>query len=679
MPNRLINASSPYLRQHQDNPVDWYSWGEEALEKAKIENKPIFLSIGYAACHWCHVMAHESFEDPHTASLLNDHFISIKVDREERPDLDDIYMRAVVTLTGRGGWPMSVFLTPDLKPFYGGTYFPPVPAYGMPSFTQVISSVIEVWENNPQGVENNARVLTNAIEAEFQETEEDERNINLDSIVENIYQNYDWKTGGWGNSPKFPQAMLIQFLIQRAMKGDHLADEMTAHVLDHMARGGMNDLIGGGFHRYSTDPDWLVPHFEKMLYDNALLAQVYLQGYALSGNTHCKQITIDTLDFILREMTHPEGGFFASLDADTIDGEGRYYTWNKQVLKNALTHEQLTLVQKTLEWPDDGNFEDGLLILRYKDNPGILAEKLNMTVENLIDEMDRIFSVLRKKRKKFAPPTKDDKIITSWNTLAIQTFSQAGLLLDRETYLNAAKKALNFLLTHLQDESGKLMRSWNRGKVSNLGTLADYAGLILALNSVYEIDFSPSIFAKMREIFRMMISEFNGDGLFYFDTHKNLRDLLLRPRNLQDNATPSGNALASYCHWLMAQYDHDLQHAETFNEMVKRIYPQANSYPFSFGFWLKLVELMQHPTQQIALVSNEGLETIEPFLKIYRNKFQPNSVITANFGDMEQSRECPLLLKDRDVINNLPTAYVCLGHICQQPTNDIAQFSKQLK
>lgn len=678
MPNRLINATSPYLRQHQDNPVDWYPWDDKAIKKAQTENKPIFLSIGYAACHWCHVMAHESFEDPQTASLLNHHFISIKVDREERPDLDDIYMRAVVTLTGQGGWPMSVFLTPDLKPFYGGTYFPPVPKYRMPSFTQVLRSVIDVWKNNPEGVQNNARVLTNTIEAEFQETEESEKNINLGSIVQNLYRNFDWKGGGWGNAPKFPQAMLIQFLIQRAMRGDHLANEMSAHVLNHMAQGGMYDLIGGGFHRYSTDPDWLVPHFEKMLYDNALLAKVYLQGYALSGNPFYKQITEDTLDFILRDMTHPDGGFFASLDADTIEGEGRYYTWHKQALKDILTKEQFNLLEKAFELPEEGNFEDGLLILRYKENPDVIAKKLSMPVENLIDDLTNIFSMLRKKRKERTPPTKDDKIITSWNTLAIQAFAQAGLLLGRERYLNAAKTALNFILIHLSDERGKIMRSWNRGKMSNLGTLSDYAGLILALHAVYEIDFSPSIFAKIREVFGMMTSEFMGNGLFYFDTHQNLNDLLLRPRNLQDNATPSGNALAAYCHWLMAQYDQDVQHEEIIVKMVRRIFPKASNYPFSFGFWLKMADIMQHPAQQIALVTNEGLETIQPFLKIYRDKYRPNSVITANYEEMKQSRDWPLLLKDREVISNLPTAYVCLGHTCQQPTNDVTQFSIQL-
>ena len=679
MPNRLENASSPYLRQHQNNPVEWYPWGEEALEKAQIENKPIFLSIGYAACHWCHVMAHESFEDSQTASLLNDHFISIKVDREERPDLDDIYMRAVVTLTGQGGWPMSVFLTPDLKPFYGGTYFPSVPSYRMPSFTQVLRSVIDAWKNNPQGVQNNARLVTEVIKSEFQVTEEDEKIINLDSIVQNLHQKYDWETGGWGNAPKFPQAMLIQFLIQRAMNGDHLANEMIAHVLDHMAQGGMYDLVGGGFHRYSTDITWLVPHFEKMLYDNALLAQVYLHAFTLNGNPVYKQITIDTLNFILREMTHPAGGFFASLDADTIEGEGRYYTWNKQGLRDNLTKEQFTLLQNTIEWPEEGNFEDGLLILRYKDNLNIMAEKLNITVENLIEKLSNIFSTLRMKRNNLAPPAKDDKIITSWNAMAIQAFAKAGLLLERETYLSAAMKALNFLLTHLLDESGKLMRSWSRGKASSLGTLADYAGLILALHSVYEIDFSPIIFEKMREIFRMMCSEFDGGGLLFYDTHESLADLIMRPRNLQDNATPSGNALAGHVHWLLAQYDHDTRHEAHFVNMVKRVYSQASDYPYAFGYWLELADLMQHPTQQIALISNGSFATIQPFLKIYRNEYRPNSVIAVSLGLMEQSKERPLLLNNRDVINERPTAYVCLGHACQQPTNEPTQFSKQLK
>ena len=679
MPNRLKNASSPYLRQHQNNPVDWYTWSEEALEKAKVENKPIFLSIGYAACHWCHVMAHESFEDPHTASILNEHFISIKVDREERPDLDDIYMRAVVTLTGQGGWPMSVFLTPDIKPFLGGTYFPLSPSYGMPSFTQVLRSVIDVWKNNPQAVHNNARVLTNAVQSQFQVTEVGEQIINLDAIVQNLYQNYDWQTGGWGKAPKFPQAMLIQFLIQRALKGDLPAEKMATHVLDHMTQGGMYDLVGGGFHRYSTDINWLVPHFEKMLYDNALLAQVYLHAFALTGNPFHKHVTTDILDFILREMTHPDGVFYASLDADTLEGEGRYYTWQKDALREDLSQEQFMLLKNTIEWPKDGNFEDGLLILRYKDNLHVLAEKLNMTIENLVGDLSNIFSILRENRKKLSPPTKDDKIITSWNTMAIQAFAEAGLLLERESYLTAAKDALNFLLTHLQVKSGTLMRSWSRGKASNLGTLADYAGLFLALRAVYEIDFSPSIFTKMREVFRIMCSEFEREGYLYYDTHVSLPDLLLRPRNLQDNATPSGNALAAHAHWLMAQYDHDTQHDEQFVTMVKRVYPQASDYPFGFGYWFEMADLLQHPAQQIALVSNGGVETIKPFLKIYRKKYQPDSVIAVSCEHMEQSKEPPGLLDKRNVITDLPTAYVCLGHTCQQPTNETSLFQQQLK
>jgi hypothetical protein len=678
MTNRLKNASSPYLRQHQDNPVDWYPWGEEALTKASVENKPIFLSIGYAACHWCHVMAHESFEDPQTASILNEHFISIKVDREERPDLDDIYMRAVVALTGRGGWPMSVFLTPDLKPFYGGTYFPPISAYGMPSFTQVLRSVIDVWHNNPQAVQKNAQVLTSAVQSQFQVPDNAKQMINLDSIVQDLYQNYDWQRGGWGNAPKFPQAMLIQFLIQRAMKGDHIAQQMAIHSLNHIAQGGMYDIVGGGFHRYSTDASWLVPHFEKMLYDNALLAQVYLHAFALTGDSVYKHAATNTLDFILRELAHPDGGFYASLDADTVDGEGRYYAWRMDALKNALSQEQLTLMQNTMDLPEKGNFEDGLLILRYKDNLHVLAEKLNTGIDNLLGELSLIFSILRETRKKLAPPTKDDKIITSWNTLVIQAFAEAGLLLEQERYLTAAKDALNFLLTHLQDKTGSLMRSWSQGKADNPGTLEDYAGMVLALRAVYEIDFSPSIFSKMREIFGIMRSEFKGEGHLYYDTHANLSDLLLRPINLQDNAVPSGNALAAKAHWLLAQYEHDTESLEQFINMVRMVYSQARNYPSGFGYWLEMADLMSHPAQQIALVSSGGVETIEPFLKIYRSKYRPDSVIAARYGGMGESKELPSLLADRNMINDLATAYVCLGHTCQQPTNEVKQFERQL-
>jgi hypothetical protein len=415
-----------------------------------------------------------------------------------------------------------------------------------------------------------------------------------------------------------------------------------------------------------------------MLYDNALLAQVYLHAFALTGDPVYKHVATNTLDFILRELAHPDGGFYASLDADTMDGEGRYYTWRMDALKDALSQEQFILLQNTMELPKEGNFEDGLLILRFKDNLHVLAEKLNIGIDKLLRELCLIFSILRETRKKLAPPTKDDKIITSWNTLAIQAFAEAGLLLDQDRYLTAAKDALSFLLTHLQDKTGSLMRSWSQGKADNPGTLADYAGLILALHDIYEVDFSPSIYNKLREVFRRMCTEFSGDGHLYFDTQKSLSDLILRPRNLQDNAVPSGNALAAHAHWLVAQYEYDTQSQEQFINMVRMVYSQARNYPSGFGYWLEMADLMSHPAQQIALVSSGGVETIEPFLKIYRSKYRPDSVIAARYGGMGESKELPSLLADRNMINDLATAYVCLGHTCQQPTNEVKQFERQL-
>lgn len=679
MPNRLENASSPYLRQHKNNPVDWYPWGQEALDKAKSENKPIFLSIGYSACHWCHVMAHESFEDPYTASLLNAHFISIKVDREEHPDLDEIYMRAVVSLAGQGGWPMSVFLTPNLEPFYGGTYFPPIPSYGMPSFTQILRSVIDVWENDPQAVQNNARIITNEVRAQFEIEANEAPALDLDNTVEDLNQNYDWRAGGWGKAPKFPQAMVIQFLIQRAFKGDLIAKKMATHALDHMAHGGMHDLVGGGFHRYSTDADWLVPHFEKMLYDNALLAQAYLHGFALTGNPYYKKITIATLDFILREMTHPNGGFFASLDADTSAGEGRYYVWRKDEIERMLSIEQFSLLQNVIEFPQNGHFKDDLLILRYKDNPQILAETISISDEELLGKLSEIFSILREHREKLTPPAKDDKIITSWNGLAVTAFAEAGLLLEKDDYLLAAKRALNFLLDHLQVSNGVVMRSWSRDKANHPGTLEDYAGLFLALHSVYEIDFNPFYFGKMKEIVDLIQFEFSGEDEFYYDTSIKRSDLIIRPRNLQDNATPAGNALAAHAHWLLAQLDHDRKSQERFEGMVKRILTTAHNYPTGFGYWLRMADLMQSPAQQIAMVSNGDAATIEPLIKIYRKAHRPYSIIAAKFEGMDRSHPIPSLLDDRPVIDDLPTAYICVDHTCKLPITDIHKFKSQLE
>ena len=676
MPNHLADETSPYLRQHQDNPVEWYPWGQKALSRAKQENKPIFLSIGYAACHWCHVMAHESFENVKTAQILNENFINIKVDREERPDIDDIYMQSVVMLTGQGGWPLSVFLTPELKPFYGGTYFPPTPRHQLPSFDHVLLSIIETWNNNYDAIINNADILTKEIQKSQTQQNQPKQGPNLDAIIDRLHSTYDWQSGGWGNAPKFPQPMLIEFLIQRALSGNQRAKEMVSHLLTSMAQGGMYDLVGGGFHRYSTDRIWLIPHFEKMLYDNAQLALVYLHGFALTGKTAFLKVVEQTLMFILDEMTDQNGAFISSTDADTSEGEGRYYGWNLEELHDALSEKDFLELESALDITPQGNFEDSLNILRIKANH--VDRKDNTKIMN-INHLDESLKILKKIRGQRIAPGKDKKIITEWNAMAICAFAEAGVLLNRKDYVAAAKKGAKFILDQLITSDGTLYRAYCEGVSNHPGTLADYAGLIVALNALYKIDFDPKYFEKMRSLFKTMQNKFASENSLYFDAADDVPNLLVRPRNIQDNATPSGNAMAAYAHWLLANYQHDPPLLEQAQKMVLETGENFESYPTSFGLWLQVVGLVREGTQQIGLVSHDGFKSLAPFLKVYRSKYRPFSIIAAKHADIDANWDLPVVLQDRPAINNLPTAYVCQDYICRSPTNDPDAFQDLLE
>ena len=465
MPNHLADQTSPYLLQHAHNPVDWYPWGPEALQLSLEGDKPIFFSIGYAACHWCHVMEKESFEDPKIAGLLNENFICIKVDREERPDLDHIYMTAVQLLTGSGGWPMSVFLTPELKPFYGGTYFPPRKSHGLPAFGEILRTINHLWRNERENLLRVSEKLHERLEDE-DSWRPDANNVfnisNLTQAVSTLEIQYDWELGGWGPAPKFPQPMALEFLLLQAERGDQSALKMAVHALEAMQVGGMYDVVGGGFHRYSTDANWLIPHFEKMLYDNALLARVYLHAYLITKDVTFRRTAEQTLDFVLREMTHPHGGFFSSLDADSENQEGKFYLWNLEelqaIFKDPKTWEFLTEVYSI---STQGNFE-GRIVLQRKAALPKLIEKLDLSESQFFSVLDEIHRTLLQVRSLRIRPQTDDKILTSWNAMMLQTFAEASRYLGRADYLTAAQKNADFLLTQLH-QNGRLLRSWRAG------------------------------------------------------------------------------------------------------------------------------------------------------------------------------------------------------------------------
>ncbi|MBN2045467.1 MAG: thioredoxin domain-containing protein [Anaerolineales bacterium] len=659
MPNHLANSNSPYLLQHQHNPVDWYPWGEEALERARLENKPIFLSIGYAACHWCHVMERESFEDQATAAMMNEHFINIKVDREERPDLDRIYMSAVVAITGQGGWPMSVFLTPSGKPFFGGTYFPPTRRYGMPSFIEVLNSVAAIWEEDPQGIEESGDKLTAHIRKNTQTPAPDDHpaldEAILNQAVSNLYSGYDWRNGGWGSAPKFPQAMTIQFLLRQANRGSKVSAELASHALEAMAKGGMYDLIGGGFARYSVDDRWLVPHFEKMLYDNALLASAYLHAWLVTGNPHFRQVCEETLDFVLREMTHSSGGFYSSIDADSEGEEGLFYLWQLAEIKSLLSGEEFEAFSQAYTLPEDGNFE-GKIVLQRKVKP----EELSPSEPILKSARKKLFTA----REKRIRPATDDKILTAWNAWMSVAFAEAARYLNREDYLSAAQQNLTFLTTELMP-GGTLLRSWREGTALHVAYLEDTASLILALLTLYQSDHNPHWYRIAAQLVGAMLDQFYEPESGFFDVSKHQDNLIVRPQESQDNATPSGASVAVQALLTIAAFSGEGRYYEIAAKTLSPLQNALSNYPSAFGNWLIGLDFALAKIQEVVIIGELDHPATQELIETLWQQFRPYLVLAASAYPPAESS--PALLADRPQVDRQPTAYVCQNFICQQP------------
>jgi uncharacterized protein YyaL (SSP411 family) len=677
MANKLTEETSPYLLQHRDNPVHWYPWGSEALERSRKEDKPIFLSIGYAACHWCHVMAHESFEDPNTAAVMNEHFVNIKVDREERPDLDNIYMNAVVAMTGQGGWPMSVFLTPEGRPFFGGTYFPPVQRYNMPSFREVLLSVAQAWARDRDSIESTGAQIYKHLETELSPkiSETTLKPEILDQAAMALAQQYDWKNGGWGKAPKFPQPMTIEFLLLRAVRGDHLGRDIAFNALKTMSKGGMYDTIGGGFHRYSVDDLWLVPHFEKMLYDNAQLARVYLHAYLLSQDKVFLQICEETLDFILREMTHPEGGFYSSLDADSEGVEGIFYTWSLNDLKTKLPDPVLfSLLTAAYSVTEGGNFE-GANILQRKVDDETLAEEFNLSVKEVRARLKSIRKVLLDARDGRVRPATDDKVLTSWNGLMLVSFAEAARYLKRDDYLIAAQRNARFLLHALQ-ENGRLYRSWREGEARQLGYLEDYAALILGLLALYQSDLDPNWYQTAEELAMIMVSRFSDPNGGFFDTADDHETLIVRPKDIQDNATPSGNALAISALLTLSAYSGDGELRDTAERALGGSQAMIARYPTAFGQWSQALMIAQAPIKEIAILGSPDEDQTQALFARVWAQFRPYAVLAGSAHPPPPGS--PALLHDRPQLESAPTAYVCENFVCLNPTRDPDVLSEQL-
>jgi uncharacterized protein YyaL (SSP411 family) len=688
MPNRLMNETSPYLLQHAHNPVEWYPWGEEALAAAWAEDKPIFLSIGYAACHWCHVMEHESFEDEATAQLMNRLFVNIKVDREERPDLDSIYMNAVVGLTGSGGWPMSVFLTPDGKPFYGGTYFPPEPRYGMPSFREVLQAVASAWQTRRDEVlkssEDIAAYLRQA--SEFARANE-HGPLSPETLVkaaQNISRTYDQANGGWGGAPKFPQPMALEFLLRRyVQKPEDELRAMLDHTLIAMAHGGMYDQLGGGFHRYSTDARWLVPHFEKMLYDNSQLARVYLHAWQALGDPAYRRIAIEILDYVLREMMHPAGGFYSTQDADSEGVEGKFFLWTVDEVRSILGDEAI-LFNEVYGVTPAGNFHEhhlppGQNILNITTDPEAVAKKNGLSLaqlEVILDEARRKLFDAREQRVK---PGRDEKILTAWNGLMLAALSEAGrdqsLGRRAELYQSAAKRNAAFLLREMRHGDGRLLRTWKEGQAKLNGYLEDYTCVIEGLLDLYQTTFDEQWFSAARELADTMVQHYADAAGGFFDTSDDHEALVTRPKDLQDNAVPSGNAMAATVLLKLAAFTGEAAYYRHAEALLGALQPALRQSPLSFAQWLIALDFVLSNPREIAVVGDKQSDEGQALLDVIRTGYRPHQVVA--LGAPDRPSAIPLLL-NRPALDNHATAYVCVQFVCQRPTSDPRILAEQL-
>ncbi len=664
MPNHLKNETSPYLLQHADNPVEWYPWGEEALTRAREEDKPILLSIGYAACHWCHVMAHESFEDEATAVYMNRHFINIKVDREERPDLDAIYMQAVVAMTGQGGWPMTVLLTPDGKPFFGGTYFPPAPRYGMPSFRQLLDSIADAWQNRRDEIVQSAGDIAQKLSRTL--VLDSENSLNralLDRARDNIAQAFDNVQGGFGRAPKFPPSMTLEFLLRMVLRdGDESALHMVELTLQKMACGGMYDQIGGGFARYATDNNWLVPHFEKMLYDNALLARVYLHAWQITGKPLYRRIVEETLDFVAREMRHEDGGFYSSYDADSEGKEGKFYVWQPDEIRRILGADADEFMAY-YDVREGGNWEDKS-ILNIPQPSDETTAKLAASRQKLLEA-----------RAKRVWPGLDDKVLTSWNGLMLAAFAEAGRALKRPDYTEIATYNAMFLYETMRTESGRLLRTWKSGGAAKYNAyLEDYAYLADGLLALYQNSFDDRWFSWAQELAEMMLTHFADEAHGgFFDTSDDHEDLLHRPKDVQDNATPSANAMAAQVLLKLSLYTGNGRYWDTAEQAISALYEAMAQHPTGFAHWLTAAAFILGQPQEVAIVGDHGLEDTEALIETALARYRPHQIVAVG-----GSGKIIPLLADRKFIDGKATAYVCRRFVCQQPVTSPEALAGQL-
>jgi uncharacterized protein YyaL (SSP411 family) len=659
MPNRLAAETSPYLQQHAGNPVDWWPWGEEAFAEARGSDRPVLLSIGYSACHWCHVMAHESFENPEIAALMNELFVNIKVDREERPDVDSIYMQAVQAMTGRGGWPMTMFLTPRAVPYYGGTYFPPEDRHGMRGFPTILRAAADAYRTQKDDVARVGEQLRQALTPPRLRAGDEPTAELVEQAVHALVEMTDRRHGGFGGAPKFPHPAAIDLMLRHhAIVDDRAALDAALVSLDHMARGGIYDHVGGGFHRYSVDAQWAVPHFEKMLYDNAQLAPVYLHAYQLTGEPRWRRVCEETLDYVVREMRLPGGGFASTQDADSEGEEGRFFVWTPEQLRDALGDDDAAAASRAFGVTPGGNFEHGATVLA-----------LASPEEDVERFRQRLYDV----REQRVHPGRDDKVITAWNAMMLGAFAEAGAALDRADYVQVAAGCAQFLLDNLRStDNGTLLRTWKDGQAKITGFLEDAAFLADALLTLYEATGEPRWFTEAQRLAADMLARFHDGVAGFYDTALDAEPLLVRPRSLDDNAVPAGQSIAAHALLRLHAYTGDDRWRSAAHGVVSPLAAAVARSPLGLGNLAWALQMLTHPVREVAVAGDQNSPATRELVGTVTHRFDPLRVLA--WGDPD---DVPLL-QDRPTVDGKPAAYVCRNFACDRPVTTPGELTALL-
>jgi len=671
-PNRLALETSPYLLQHARNPVDWYPWGDEAFEHARRSNKPVLLSIGYSACHWCHVMERESFDNEEIAALMNELFVSIKVDREERPDIDDVYMRAVQLLIGRGGWPLTAFLTPDRKPFHGGTYFPPVDRHGLPGFPRILRAVSEAYRERPADIARATDELLAGVarlEASAPTTGQIDPTLPA-RATDALLRHVDGVNGGLGGAPKFPHPQVFQMFLRRhAATGRPELLEAVRLTCRRMAAGGMYDHVGGGFHRYSVDERWLVPHFEKMLYDNAQLPRLYLDAYLATGDEGFRRVVIETLDYVLREMRDDEGGLYSATDADSEGEEGKYFVWTPSEVAALVGPADADLVCRYWDITDEGNFE-GRSIAHTTLTVPELARQCGRSVDATAEAIDRARGLLYEARHKRIPPLRDEKIITAWNALMISALADAGRVLDVR-YVDAAVAAADFLWGRLRRD-GRLLHIWAHGSAKQPAFLDDHAFLAAACLDLYEATADRRHLDRAGELMAVLDDHFHDERGGYFYTPSDGESLIARSKSGADGALPSGNAIATLVHLRLHALTGDARHGARAEELLRLYHDAAAEQPFAYATYVEALEWYAETPIEVVIVGRPESDDARALWEVARTTYLPRRILVRVApGDPDP----PALARERPAAEGRATAYVCHHFTCSSPTTDPAELA----